>query len=89
VRIELRIVGLPATGVAGRVTDAVAQQACPPLELRLEPGGRIEDVIRRAAELGAATGDVQEVLLNGQSVAASTPLRDGDAVTLVGPVNSP
>lgn len=88
-RIDLRIVGLPVTGPARVAADPVAQQTCPPLQLDLPPASRVEDLIRRASELGAWTGAIQEVLLNGESVSWATPLHDGDAVTLVGPVSGP
>lgn len=88
-KIDLRIIGLPVTGPARVAADPVAQQTCPPLVVELPPASRIEDLIRRAGELGAWTGGIQEVLLNGQTVSWATPLRDGDAVTLIGPVSSP
>ncbi|MBX6771291.1 MAG: MoaD/ThiS family protein [Chloroflexi bacterium] len=88
-KVELRIVGLPVEGPARVAADPVAQQTCPPLEIELPPAARVEDLIRRVSELGAWTGEIQEVLLNGESVGWPTPLHDGDAVTLIGPVSSP
>ena len=88
-KIDLRIVGLPVVGPAQVASDPVAQQTCPPLEVDLPPSSRVEDLIRRASELGAWTGAIQEVLLNGQTVSWATPLHDGDAVTLIGPVGDP
>jgi molybdopterin converting factor small subunit len=88
-RVDLRIVGLPVVGRARDASDPVAQQTCPPLPIELPPTSRVEDLIRKAAELGAWTGELQEVLLNGQAVSWATPLHDGDAVTLIGPVSSP
>lgn len=87
-KVDVRLVGLPVTGPARVATDPVAQQTCPPLHLELPDTARVEDLIRRLSELGVWTGDVQEVLLNGQVVGWATPLHDGDAVTLFG-VSSP
>ncbi len=86
-KVELRIVGLPVVGPARVASDPVAQQTCPPLPVELPPTSRVEDLIRRASELGVWTGAIQEVLLNGQAVSRTTPLHDGDAITLVGPVD--
>lgn len=88
-KVDLRIVGLPVTGPASVAADPVAQQTCPPLVIDLPPASRVEDLIRSASDLGTWTGDLQEVLLNGQAVSWATPLHDGDAVTLIGPVSAP
>ncbi len=88
-KVDLRIVGLPVSGPVQAAADPVAQQTCPPLTIDLPATSRVEDLIRVASELGAWTSALQEVLLNGQAVSWATPLHDGDAVTLIGPVSSP
>ena len=88
-KVDLRLVGLPVMGPAEVAADPVAQQTCPPLEIDLPPASRVEDLIRSAGNLGTWTGEIQEVLLNGQVVSRATPLHDGDAITLIGPVSSP
>ncbi len=88
-RVDLRLIGLPASGPAQAAADAVAQQTSPPLVLDLPPNARVADVVRCAQDLGAATAETQEVLLNGSAASLETPLRDGDAVTLIGPVSQP
>jgi len=89
VRIDLRIIALPVEGRAQAAADSVAQQTSPPLPVDLPAASRVEDLIRTAAELGAWTSELQEVLLTGQAVSWATPLHDGDAVTLLGPVATP
>ncbi|HUX86516.1 MAG TPA: MoaD/ThiS family protein [Chloroflexota bacterium] len=88
-KIDLRIVALPVEGRAKVASDPVAQQTCPPLPVELPVSSRVEDLIRMAAELGAWTYELHEVLLNGQAVSWATPLHDGDAVTLLGPIGTP
>lgn len=88
-QIDLRIVGLPVTGRAQVASDPVAQQTCPPMQVDLPAASRVQDLIRRANELGVWTNNLQEILLNGQAVSWATPLHDRDAVTLIGPVSTP
>ena len=59
------------------------------MQVDLPAASRVEDLIRRANELGVWTNNLQEILLNGQAVSLVTPLHDGDAVTLIGPVSTP
>ncbi len=83
--VQLRTVGLDVTGPARGATRPVAPQTTQPAyELPLPAEATVDDLLRRAAEIGVPTQQVNEVLLNGKVVGLDAILHDGDAVTLIG-----
>jgi molybdopterin converting factor small subunit len=79
-KIEVSTISLP-TDQGG---DAPAQEAGTSESMDVPEGATVADVLGR---LGERRAQVQKVLVNGDDAEDSRPLREGDAVALVGQVS--
>lgn len=76
-RIEVSSISLPL----GETGEAQAQEAGASVAMDLPEGATVADVLNR---LGDQRDLVQKVLVNGDDADDTRPLKDGDAVALVG-----
>ncbi len=85
-RVTIKVIGAAVTGPAERATEPVAQETNKPMPMDLADGATVKDLVEKAAELGVPKDKISMILLNGEKAEDATPLRDGDAVTMIGQV---
>jgi molybdopterin converting factor small subunit len=54
------------------------------MSVQLPDGATVKDIIEKVSKLGAPKNHISMVLVNGEDADEKRPLRNGDAVTIIG-----
>lgn len=85
-KVTLKVIATAATGPAEKAEEPVAQETNKPMVVELREEANVWDLIQKAAALGVPRDKITMILVNGEEAANTTPLHDGDAVTIIGQV---
>lgn len=83
-RVGIKVIGPAVADQAQKASEPVAQESGELMTVELPEGSTVKELIDKAKTLGIPIDQIALFIVNGQNANESTPLHDGDAVTMIG-----